>query len=540
MTRKHLPSLVVAIVVAVTRLRAIPRTCWQPEEIGFTRALLTFDPMQQQPDAPGYPLVVGLGKLVNAFVHDPFASLIVLSVVASIAGAVMLTLAFARILNDEWAGAAGAALVYLSPAMLVFTPLPNAEAVSMALIAATLLAFARGNGVALGICAAATVAARPQTIFAMLVLLLFARNRRAFVAFIVTVVICFEPMLEVISPAYLRANWPGVAGLSAMRLIAHPWGSKALSLPLLAFAALGAVLLVRSRNTRAFGVALFAIAHLAFCFIAADRNAGVQPMLPALVAPALFAAASLRRFALPVALAYGAGALVYTQPLIASRTAGPSPPIAAVRSIATKGVVVYEPALEPFVRDAPFATAPLAALDTLAMRPDVEVLLLADGGATTFAWPDSDAYGKVTTEHYRVVSVISLPPPARYVAGAGVYQLERTIDGREWRWLAQRASITVPPLPGSHAQLTLALPADAATDRVIIDVNGATVATVIVKRGETVAVDVPVPSGAIATLTFRADHAFAADSRTLAVQLLSVSRRSGAEAASTTRSPARQ
>jgi hypothetical protein len=529
MTRKHLPWLVVAIIVAVTRLRAIPRTCWQPEEIGFTRALLTFDPMQQQPDAPGYPLVVGLGKLVNAFVHDPFASLIVLSVVASIAGAVMLTLAFARILNDEWAGAAGAALVYLSPAMLVFTPLPNAEAVSMALIAATLLAFARGNGVALGICAAATVAARPQTIFAMLVLLLFARNRRAFVAFIVTLVICFEPMLEVITPAYLRANWSGVAGLSAMRLIAHPWGSKALSLPLLASAAIGAVLLVRSRNTRAFGVALFAVAHLAFCFIAADGNAGVQPMLPALVAPALFAAASLRRFTVPVALAYGAGALVYTQPLIASRTAGPSPPIAAVRSIATNGVVVYEPALEPFVRDAPFTTARLAALDTLAMRPDVEVLLLTDGGgAQTFAWSDSDAYGKVTTEHYRVVSVIPLPPPARYVVGAGVYQLERSIDGHEWRWLAQRASIALPPLPGSHAQLTLALPADAATDnRVMIEVNGALAATVMVKRGETVAVDVPVPNGAIATLTLRADHAFDADTRTLAVQLLSLSRRSG-------------
>jgi hypothetical protein len=536
---KRLPPLLVAIVVAATRLRAIPRGCWEGEEIRFVRALLTFDPFQQQPEAPGYPLVVALGKLINAFIHDPFASLIVLSVVASIAGAVLLTFAFARILDDEWCGAAGAVLVYLSPAMLVFTPLPNAEAVAMALIAAALLTYARGDELLFGVCAGADVAARPQVIVAMLVLVLFARKRRAAAAFVATLIVAFEPLVEAVGidriGHYVRANW-NVTRMPwrelAMRFIAHPWGPKLLSLPLLVVAVAGAVMLLRRGERRAFGVALFGLAHLGFCFVAADRMDGVQPMLPALVATALFAAAALRpmvRFALPIALAYGAGAIVYGEPLIAQRTAGSSPPAAATayaaRTLPTGGIVVYEPSLEAFARDAGFTSAPLAALNALAMRPDVPVLLLADGGshspnAKTFAWPDSDVYGKVTTEHYRVVSVIPLPPPARYIAGSGVYQLERTADGREWRWLAQDATIILPPLSGSVAHIELSLPENDNT----LTINGRTIEVV---HGKTTAIDIPVVSNAASTLTFHAARSFTppGETRHLAVQLLSLERR---------------
>jgi hypothetical protein len=537
--RAAIPALLVAIVVAATRLRSLPRSVWEGEELRFVRSLLTFDPLQQQPEAPGYPLVVGLGKLVNAFVHDPFASLLVLSVLASIAGAVMLTFAFARLLDDAWCGAAGAALLYLSPAMLVFTPLPNAEAVAMALIAATLLTYARGDDLLFGICAGAAVAARPQTIVAMLALVLFARKRRAVAAFVVTLFVTFEPLVEAIGVNrighYISAN----RDVSRMpwrelvtRFIAHPWGPKLLSPPVLLIAIAGVVLMVRRGERRAFGIALFAVAHLAFCLVAADRTDGVQPLLPMLIAPAFFVAAALRplaRFALPLALAYGAAAIVYSEPLIAQRTAGASPAVAATeyaaRALPPGGVVVYEPAMEAFARDANFAAAPLSALNTLAMRADVPVLLLADGGsqspnAKTFAWRDSDIYGKVTTERYRVVSVIPLPPPARYIAGDGVFQLERTADGEEWRWLAQEATITLPPLPGSIARIALSLPE---TDNTLT-INGHTFE---VLHGKTTVIDIPITSNAAATLTFHAARRFTppGETRNLAVQLVAVERR---------------
>ena len=523
--RKSLAPILVGVVVAATRLRALPRTCWQGEEVGFTRALLTFDPAQHQPEAPAYPLTVGLGKLVNAFVHEPFAALVALSVIASIAGAFMLALAFTRILGDEWSGAAASAIVYLSPAMLVFTPLPNADGVSMALVAATLLTFARGDTALFGICAGAAVAARPQLVLAALVLVLFARRGR--VAFVATLLITFAPLLQSLPHVgnYARSNWEatriasaasGVAGRElAMRFIAHPWGPKLLSLPLLAIAAAGAVMLARKRDARAFGVALFAATHLAFCVVAADRSDGVQPLLPALVAVALFAAAPLRRFAIALAFAYGIAAMIYVEPIV--RLRGTDAPAAAATAYAarSKAVVIYDPSMEPFARNGGFAAAPLAALDRFATQPNVPLVLLAEGaGAKTFAWPDSDAYGKVTTEHYRVVSVSPIPPASRYIAGEGVYQLERTVDGREWRWLAPRASIRIPA--HTHARIVLGLPANAAEDN-RVTLNDAT--AVVVRRGETVEVDVDAT-----TITFRAERSFTppGEHRTLAVQLLRV------------------
>lgn len=521
MKKSHVPALVVAVIVAATRLRAMPRSLWTGEEVGFVRALLTFDPMQHQPDAPAYPLTVGLGKLVNAFVHEPFTALVVLSVISSIAGAVMMTFAFARILDDEWSGAAAATLLYLSPALLVFTPLPNAEAVSMAFVAATLLTFARGDGALFGICAGAAVAARPQLFVAALLLVLFARRGR--IAFLATLAITFEPVIEAITPSYLRTHVIERGTFGVAHYIAHPWGPKFLALPLLALAVFG---VVRKRDSHVAGVALFAVAHLAFCVFAADRASGVQPLLPSLVAIALFAAAPLRKFAMPVALAYGVGALMYVEPLVRMR--GTESPAAAATAYAARSnaVVIYDPAMEPFARNAGFRSAPLASLDRFAVRADIPLVLLTDGGADakTFAWPDSDAYGKVTAEHYRVVSVVPLPPATRYIADDGVYQFERTNDGRAWRWLAPRATIHLPP--ATRATVTLALPPDAADNRVTIDMNGVAATTVDVRRGSSTVVDLAVPERA--TLTFRSAHSFTppGEQRTLAVQLLGVEHRS--------------
>src|SRR5207237_7125759 len=144
-----------------------------------------------------------------------------------------------------------------------------------------------------GICAGAAVAARPQLVLAALVLVLFARRGRA--AFVATLLITFEPLLESVPHVadYARTNWEAVRVASAasgvagrelvMRFIAHPWGPKLLSLPLLAIAAAGAVMLARKRDSLALGVALFGAAHLSLCFVAADRRAGVQLVLPAVV-----------------------------------------------------------------------------------------------------------------------------------------------------------------------------------------------------------------------------------------------------------------
>ena len=93
------------------------------------------------------------------------------------------------------------------------------------------------------------------------------------------------------------------------------------------------------------------------------------------------------------------------------------------------------------------------------------VFVLADGGSSTtharmFFWPDSDAYGKVTTNRYRVITLIPFPPETRYRSLGGVYPFERTAD-EEWRWLAPNAIIELPRLGLNVVHVVLALPNDA-------------------------------------------------------------------------------
>ena len=62
----------------------------------------------------------------------------------------------------------------------------------------------------------------------------------------------------------------------------------------------------------------------------------------------------------------------------------------------------------------------------------------------TFRWPDTDAYRKLTRQHYGAVSVIPLPPSQRFRVTEGVYAPERKRDGTSWRWLGAGS------MPWSH------------------------------------------------------------------------------------------
>src|SRR4051794_35399711 len=73
-------------VVATVRTLTPPRSLWEMDEVLFARAVETFDPLSHRPHPPGYPLVVGLGKLFNLVFHDPFTSLVVLAIISSLIG----------------------------------------------------------------------------------------------------------------------------------------------------------------------------------------------------------------------------------------------------------------------------------------------------------------------------------------------------------------------------------------------------------------------------------------------------------------------
>jgi len=80
----HAPAHPVDGAVAAARLLTLPHSVWEGDEILFMKGIEHFDPLHHQPHPPGYPLLIGLGKLLNLLFHDPFASLVALSVLAKL------------------------------------------------------------------------------------------------------------------------------------------------------------------------------------------------------------------------------------------------------------------------------------------------------------------------------------------------------------------------------------------------------------------------------------------------------------------------
>jgi hypothetical protein len=112
-------------------------------------------------------------------------------------------------------------------------------------------------------------------------------------------------------------------------------------------------------------------------------------------------------------------------------------------------------------------------------------------------------------------------PDERYLPLRGVYPLERTIDGDEWRWLERDAAIRLQVL-APRAALALALSPDTPYDVAAVQVNGQ---AVTVRKGEIARVVIPsapeiriVTAQAFSPATVLHNQ----DPRTLAVQLKSV------------------
>jgi dolichyl-phosphate-mannose-protein mannosyltransferase len=578
-----------ALLLAV-RILTMPRSLWEFDEMLFAGAVLRFDPLHHWPHPPGYPLLVGLGKVLNFMIGDAFVSLAALSLVSSLAGYLALCAAFRRLLGAgaqaEVAAVAAALLFHLSPAMLVQAPLALSDApalmfVSFALAAAAILWQEDGSASAwmLGLSASAAIGCRPQLALAVLPMLAVAlwrpSNRRrleALAAFAITSLVWLVPLIvatgglrgflhyELGQAAYVAGHDAGFSRLGATlprlvaRFVSHAWGSKWLAAPVLAAALVGAFDMARRRRFEALPLAALCGAQLAACLALMDPADAVRYALPwmlgvALAATAGAAAATRRlRFAAwaPLALTgvvVGAGA-AEAWPVLAARFESASPPALAaewaVGHVPHGATILSEPDMAAharyLLRD--YDVAPVdGGLDRAAAHPDVPVYLLSEGdsgreGAMTFRWPDSDAYHRLTRNHYRVVSLTPLQP-GFVQAVRGVYPWEPSALDARWRWLERAATLRVFPRGATGIVLTLGLPATAGIDdnQVTVIAGGATVATIGLSRGESRRVEIAVDRPGPLFVGIRAARSFvpaSADRRELALQLLEVERVEGA------------
>ena len=111
-------DLVLALSLsALTLLSRWPyraRMLYNWDAVQFALALKEYDVAKHQPHPPGYILYVGLGRLLNSFLHDPTLSYVVLAMLAS-AAATLVVYFLAAALYNRLTAVTAASLLAVSP-----------------------------------------------------------------------------------------------------------------------------------------------------------------------------------------------------------------------------------------------------------------------------------------------------------------------------------------------------------------------------------------------------------------------------------------
>ncbi len=574
-------------LVALVRAFTLPRSLWEMDEVLFARAVERFDPLSHRPHPPGYPLVVGLGKLLNLIFQEPFLSLVVLSLISTLVGYWAMVAAFRRIAGGpdaERIAVIGAVLFQLSPAMLVQGPLPMSDPPALMFLSLALAAGAAlrdGGGIwsalGLGAAASAAVGCRPQLALVVLPLLAVAlwqtrgwrRRGEVVAAFTLVSLLWLIPLIaaaqgfhsfwtyQTRQASYVATHDATAARrgtphhLLVKRFVTHPWGRKTTAIPVLALAVTGVVDLARRRRTAALPLAVLTAGQLAVCLLIMDPADAVRYALPSVLGVAFGAAVGAQSLARlvrrPVAvwiapvLVVGTS-IAYAWPVLAVRSHRISPPVLAIRwaesHVPPRSVILVGEDMAPHA-DYLLRGYDLKSIEegfhNAAHRPGAEAWVLAEGksrcpGAVTFRWPETDAYNKLTRGHYRVVSLIPIPLDHRFYGVRGTYPWEPSLLDPRWRWLTDDALLQISSHPWVGAvvlRLRLVPAAPFPTSSVTLSVDGAPGKTVEIPRGAERSVELPVPTGQPVEIAIRSSRFWipgGKDQRRLAVQLLAVER----------------
>jgi hypothetical protein len=571
-----------------------PLTHWELDELLFRMGVEHFEPLEHRPHPPGYPLLVGLGKLLTLVTSDAFEALVALAIISTAVSFAACAAGVARMTGSRWTGLAASTLFHLSPAMMIHgsTPMSDPPALMFASLALWASSAAmpgrrslregaevgrdswfdgRVSAALTGAFAAASIGCRPQYALAILPFLLWilVRDRRldravtllgsftaVCLAWITPLVIEIGGLREMIDwqraqAGYVAQNDAALArrGYSTpalvFRFVAHPWGSKLTAGPVLALAALGLAVALRFRIWALAPVAVLSGAHLVIALAVYDPADGVRYALPGHFAVAAFAALGLtsaaQRIGSPLAAPVGVAAIVaaswlYVKPVIDVRRSEPSPPVQAATwaraNLPAEALVLYDRSLAPHARVLfrDFETRSSDAPGDVVSRLDRPTVVFGEGAnphddVVVFSWPDSDAYRKLTRDHYRVVSLARMATPVDPVAGVGTWE---SAGGPRWRWLSDEARFDVGPGSASGT-MVLELPADAPHAHTTISVYAGDqlVETATLQRGTTVTLRLTLPMERFELRVVSSDaYTIPGDRRRFGVQLLDFDRTS--------------
>jgi hypothetical protein len=530
------PLLIALAAHALVLLCVMPISPWEFDEPLFFQALERYEPKLHHPPPPGYPVFIHVAQIVRLVTPSDFSALVALSILASLAGFALLALAVKNMTGDLAIGVAVAMFFYWSPAMLIHSTLPISEPGALALLAAALYFATREDAEPqwFAVFAALAVGWRIQyAIFVVPWFLITVAMRKtwrdraiALGAFTLVCLLWLTPLItalggveeliayELRQGKYLaehdaaesRTGWTPVR--LAFRFLGRAWGAETMALCVLALAAYGFFRTIRNRAL--WPLVAAAAIYIGFALRVMDPADGVRYSIPFVLVTALFAGAGSKKRPYVIAAVAALVFLFYTRTLLVERRTTVSPPVRAAQfarqAYPANAVALYELPLWPHSQYYLADRNPHRVNDGLAKfwnRPDVPLFIYADGGtsrpdAKVFQWRPSDAYTKLTRNHYRATSIIPVPPERRYRIVEGVYAPERNQEGREWRWLAPSASVQLPDGPPRKLTLSLGLPHDAAieSNSVTLFVNDQpTNATARVERARPTPVTVDIPAG---------------------------------------------
>jgi len=457
----------IGLLVLVARVATLPRTPWDAAELRF-----------------------------------PFVMMVAISVLASMATAIALAS------KDPLASV----LFSFSAAVMVHAPAARLDSLGWMFVALALLCLRKP--VLLGAFAAAAMACGIVSALALFIaaLILIVTERRDRVIAAIAFVVVLLPFIAI------PESVPSPLSFNVARFILHPWGSKFVALPVLVAVIAGIRPLMRRWSAELEVLLWFAVVHVAFGIAFVDPADGVRYAVPSLIFTAIVTAEGLRalRVTWMGAAVIAALSIWYAFPILRDRVTRPSPPIEAARAIPDGVVVLYDRETAAFAKG-------ISLDEGLRRHVDDDVPLMhfaygnsSEPGARVFSRPDNDAYGKLTRNAYRHVSLI--PIPHRYAPLHGVFGIERNDNGESWRWLEREALVRV-PRGRAMANVTLRLPADApfATNDVQINATQVTV-----RRGEIVGVQVPLEQPLMLIRASRVYRLAAPDTRRVAVQLVRI------------------
>src|SRR5438067_10554085 len=102
------------VLTGLSRLPYRARMLYNWDAVQFALALREYDVVKHQPHPPGYILYVGLGRIVNAWLHDPTAAYVLLAVACSGLTTFVVYL-LARGIYDRATALAAASVLAVSP-----------------------------------------------------------------------------------------------------------------------------------------------------------------------------------------------------------------------------------------------------------------------------------------------------------------------------------------------------------------------------------------------------------------------------------------